>query len=1404
MPADTGDTSVVARHMRNPIPLVAVLAVVLMVLCVNIRSASAAFTRKALPAIQGTSVGPFPPFEHAPLEHAGGVAVDKADELLVGVGEYPNVTLDRFEPAYSFISNGSLSALPLGSEALTSPGSLAVSDATDRIYTSGDIAFEPVVGHNNAGPHVEAFDSGGAFLSRSAKLGLASEVAVDNSTGLASSGSVYAAHEATNSSDGKPPGVEKFTGELGPGTFEREKQSSPPFYLEGNEIVGVPQYPETVHSGERPICSAQKFSSAGTGAVVGGVAVDGLGNVFILVKECEVHTAAVLEYAASGQFVRAITGVETPGLNGPGAAGWGEEARLTGLGVDPVSGNLLVAVTNVDSSGGVLDEFDAGGKFVSQLTEGVVEGHASRFAAPTAIAADSKGDVYVADQKKSLVFVFGPGKFLPSVRESSPTTRTRSSAVLNGFVNPEGQKLAGAEGCEFQYVTQDAFEANVEAHGVDEAEGFSSLASGGETACVPGAGEIAPDNQFHAVHAEISEHVTSGVTYRFRLVATSEGEHGGAAAGQALAFTAPHAPAVEPGSTAATNVSSESAQLNARVQPLGANTSYHFEYDTAPYLSSASHGVSVPVPSRDIGAGGPTGSAIESVLDSAGPLMPGSVYYFRVVAASEVEGAVEETDGEQATFTTAQAPVHALPDGRAYELVTPANKGGAQDMFAVESDLGGPDSGFSSNTGDEFLFETLAAFGPFPGSEGSAYMFKRCGPPQCSAPRWVYTSLADPTRGLQAVHQPTFDPRDFSRVAFADETGAPTSEEGRRAIGLVGAAGEPYEQFFEGEASQGGLVDPEEPKVVGSEDLSRLVLQSKNHTLAPGASAQDKGSTALYSYSAGLLRLLNANEEGEPISLCGAAIGRVAVANSGGGAHNAVSSNGASVFFTMPDPNMQFEVEHVAATKECWNKKTDLHSPQLWVAVEGPKAKQIEISKPEAGLPAGSLPPSGYVGAAADGSRAFFLSEAELTHDDEGIHDLELYEWRAEGVASAGTVCASEDGCLTRISHGETGKDLGEVFTVPAIADTGAAVYFTSFAKLTSDAPLPGEEFGHREVDVYRYDTTTATVAYVSTVLTSEAPEGSHNGDWFKALIGHNFAPEPLGNWYTPPSGDYLLFPTTREITSYKTAGCLTTVLPDTEAEKDDHCEELYRYAYSVGGPGSVLCVSCNPTGAPPLSHVQIESYASHENPGAGPPRAMSDGGAYVFFDTADALVPADTNGLRDVYEWEADGTGGCALPQGCVSLISSGEDAQPSFFLATNSTGSDVFFGTHAHLVPEDTDTAGDIYDARICAAANPCATRAAGEVTQCEGDACQTPPPPLVVQTPATLTSTSSGNLSPPTAKPPHGQTRLQKLKAALRACKRKPKRRRPACERHAHRLYGAKASNRTANGRQGALNR
>src|ERR1019366_7389838 len=78
-----------------------------------------------------------------------------------------------------------------------------------------------------------------------------------------------------------------------------------------------------------------------------------------------------------------------------------------------------------------------------------------------------------------------------------------------------------------------------------------------------------------------------------------------------------------------------------------------------------------------------------------------------------------------------------------------------------------------------------------------------------------------------------------------------------------------------------------------------------------------------------------------------------------------------------------------------------------------------------------------------------------------------------------------------------------------------------------------------------------------------------------------------------------------------------------------------------------------------------------------------------------------------DVYLWH----------NGEVNLISDGNDNSGGVVYAGMSgTGSDIFFATPTQLVAQDTDTLGDIYDARI-GGGFPAPT----PESSCAGEACQ-----------------------------------------------------------------------------------
>jgi hypothetical protein len=168
----------------------------------------------------------------------------------------------------------------------------------------------------------------------------------------------------------------------------------------------------------------------------------------------------------------------------------------------------------------------------------------------------------------------------------------------------------------------------------------------------------------------------------------------------------------------------------------------------------------------------------------------------------------------------------------------------------------------------------------------------------------------------------------------------------------------------------------------------------------------------------------------------------------------------------------------------------------------------------------------------------------------------------------------------------------------------------------------------------------------------------------------------------------------------------------------------------------------------------------------------------------------------------------------GCVSLLSSGSSERESAFIEATPDGSGVFFETAAQLLPQDTDTAFDIYDARVCSELSPCLSPPAPEAPACaEAQTCRPAEPVQAIPgvSPASRLA-GAGNLTPGTASqaPQHGvegkktvkpPTRAQKLARALARCHKRyahEKRKRKACEKSARRRYGyrKKPSHATTN--------
>ncbi len=1304
-------------HRREKFWLAIIVGVTLGILAAPSAS-SAAFKRSFVRQVTETAIG-------GALE-PGGVAVDASGNLWVS--ESHRGELSEFNASGAGVKYVALTFVPPTLEAsATRPESLAINFTNGNFLITGGGTYESFP------PRVEIFDEAGHLIEQWNKFGAPANVAIDNSTALLEDPSacvapvctVYVSHGRSNpaptSGDGEAAGIEKFDSSGKAISFTGSAG-----YISGNEIVGTPE---------------GSFASVTSTPI--DIAVGPHGELYTIDVNPAHPKPLIDEFEANGLFAKAIDGEQTPGIGGNREAG-GFGGGPRGVAVDPTNGNVTVSVYSSSQHRGVIDEFSSSGVFLSQITE-TEEGLGLGEVSEMIFGAD--GLLYVVDNTASAVDVFDSGATLPGVLVAEATERLQTSALLSGSVNPEEDELIE---CYFEYVTEAEYDP----------QSPDPYVAGSKAPCEPAPVDIPANSVFNPVQAHING-LVSGTTYRYRLVATTGGTFGGTNASEGLAFTAPGVPTVD--SVAATNISSEFVEFSGQIDPHGADTSYAFEYvDDADYAPGAENpyvaGRLVPVSGFvDIGAGAPTGSVDVSVSQSVSGLRPNTSYHFRLVATNSLEGVELGTvAGTDEIFTTEPAGAPGLPDGRAYELVTPPNKGSAEDMFALpeterHSFFNG-DVGYPSESGDRFLLVTRAAFGPFPAAGGNAYVLSRY------AGAWHNQALASSGLGVQSVSLAAFDPGELSSVGLDTAIGSFGSVAGTHEMSVVGPPGGPYTTVYTQNVGAQPVIT-----AGASRDLSQVVLESTNHSLAADAGGQQPNSHALYRWSGGAFELLSVSE-GTPVTQCGAVLGQGEFV---GASHNAVSPDGSRVVFTAPDPYAAND------GPGCWDGGA-VNTPQLYVRSGNQTA---EISAPVPGVLEEGNPPvlhtAKYVGASEDTTKIFFMTETEVTEDVATlkVHDEELYEYDTQTKT------------VTHVSAGEAGSPVTEpgtsgshVFTVPTVAADGSAIYFNAFGQLTSTAPT----VSGKQINLYRYDIAQGTISYIATVSERDYPNSKAGSPFgIESGLQSELALDPQASWYATPDGHYLLFASESELTGYDTSQPDLSDCPAPIRKGEPHsghCSEVYRYDSITH---TIRCLSCDASGAAPVSNAFFAQAAGGPIPSSGPVRAVSDDGSTAFFETADPLVSTDGNNTLDVYEWH----------EGRVSLISSGQDAAPSYFLGTDPTGANVFFGTHARLVPSDTDTAGDLYDARICTGADPCIKPPAPPTAACEGDACQKPPSSPIDTTPESLTFSGAGNAMNRIV-PKVKMTNAQKLTEALKACKAKHKRhQRKTCEAQAHKRYGLK---------------
>jgi hypothetical protein len=460
-----------------------------------------------------------------------------------------------------------------------------------------------------------------------------------------------------------------------------------------------------------------------------GVAVDSSGDIFVSDSEAP----GVHEYDAAGALQPLVIDPTSSGVRG--------------VAIDP-HGRLGI----IDREGGTHGAlYSAAGAKISEFAPPQGEMPGSK-----GLAFAASGDAYVAEEVGNEVEAYAAVVF-PETRTCAPSEVTGTSARLCGEVNPDGVRAAGF----FQY-------------GPGSSLGFLT------PSVFEGQGEA-----FEPVSYQLNG-LEPNQSYQYRVAA--EAEVGGERVrghGEALAFETLVVPPQIAGQPSTSFVTSQSALLNAALNPEHAATRYRFEYGPCPSLAGCAAVQSTPEATSS------AYGTIPAIAEVSG-LAPATTYSFRLVADNKVEKGGTTVGGQaigpEGSFTTAPPTAPSAETGP-YSAVTATGAvisgvvrpNGLPATYAFEV---GVYEGASTQYGVVFSASAGSARGPVdvsfalaglqPGTvyayriavssgyiqnetntiEGSPVTFTTAGLPSVLAPPALLAQLATPNVEFPAVSKP--------------------------------------------------------------------------------------------------------------------------------------------------------------------------------------------------------------------------------------------------------------------------------------------------------------------------------------------------------------------------------------------------------------------------------------------------------------------------------------------------------------------------------------------------------------------------------------------------------------------------------------------------------------------------
>jgi NHL repeat len=993
----------------------------------------------------------------------------------------------------------------------------------------------------------------------------------------------------------------------------------------------------------------------------------------------------------------------------------------TGLSVDPSTGDVYI-----DNAGTAIDRYAASSCHPTGGDQGgcaAAESFGSaQLSGGAGLATDSAtGTVYVADATANHI----DGYIVAIDATTGAATNVQTTtATLNGTVNPEGSPVSD---CHFDYGTDTSY---------------------GQTA--PCAETVGSGTTDVPVHADLST-LQGGTTYHFRLVAANAI---GTARGDDHTLTTLPVPVID--SASASNLTPTAADLGAEINPKGVQLSdCHFEWGT-----DASYGHSVDC-SPNAASISPD-SSDHAVSAHLSGLVQNTTYHWRIIVANANGSSGAAVDHTFIYDTSGPG----LPDGRAYEMVTPVQKNGTEFVPAAPVDIAADGSRVIA-TSDQ-CFADAGSCTPDRGQFDSPYAFTR------TTAGWQATALSPPSTEI-----------DHSTwLKYSADTGtalfnAPTAPGGEDDI---------YARAPSGSFADVGPVNPPAlgpavsliPNPAFSADLSHFFYQLPGGVWPFDATIPHSGQNGLVQPSVMeyvgtgnahplLVGVTGGQGSTDLISICATGLGSL---NNASQPFGRISADGRTAFFVAAGQD-DTVCQPGTAVGSGANAGVVVPVDALYARIDGelPDAHTVAISQrspSDCGVASGcqgSVPRDAFfVAASDDGSKAYFTDTQQLT-------DAAGQDPAGGDRASFGChLTSAPNGCnlylydfsqpagheLIDASAGDSSGGGPRVQGVLAVSQDGSHAYFVAKGVLTAQANAQGKAARDGADNVYLYERDAAhpdgRVAFIATLPASDDAQTSQTGalQWTGAFAG-------VDN--VTSDGRYLVFLSRAQLT------------PD--AAGSGGASQVYRYDAQTGA----------------LVRVSIGNDGFNDNGNAGAGDATiasgsvlvdrhptsSEDGSYVFFRSPIALTP---RALDDVQIGTDPTT---SLPvyaqnvysyhDGHVHLISDGKDTasltgprSDVVLYGADATGQNVFFSTSDQLVPQDGDTGVDLYDARV-GGGFPFTP----PPQPCSGDNCQPPPAGVPgVPTAASVTFSGPGNATPgaPTAKVRvltqvvHGSTFLLKV--------------------------------------------